>query len=298
MITPVCATAYYLKSPYKERLESHLDKYIHSYEYVSRGNLLACDLYSIYYMPEVLADWHHRNKRKHNDAQVQFKHSVYYMKRAYPDDEQRILDYFIRYLKRHNSLDGEDAAQANIKFWMRFGAIYFIEKDNEILAMSTVLANVHGYLSINLFPFYSTKMACTIARSIITCIAQSAMTENRLPYIAICINMIRADSVSYKILDTSDGVGIGDDRMICVPYKVRNHEQFAQATKEEYAEGINNLKQFMSRFTDISSHLDSFLFEYGLEDYKWMAVEITGRDFFEDNPDEMFKLKFPDVQDS
>ena len=286
-LIPVSTAAYHLPEPYSAELEKHVDNYLIEYDYISRGNLLAFDIYEVRFLPEVLASAYYRSKKRSKQMNIDYKQSKYCIKRAYPEDEERIVQYYIKYLKKYSRLDSEEAARNNVAFWMRFGVIYFIEKLGEISVFATVLVNRNGYLSLNVFSYYSTDIAKSATRGIVTCIGEALVQENDFPYVPISVNMLVNDTVSRRILNLNRCTIYGDT-IACTPYFFYNEEYYNNTglvvTKEEFDAGVERLKAFLKRFRDIEDDIMMYLYKNDLMSYTWMATEALERNLFSDEP--------------
>ena len=67
--------------------------------------------------------------------------------------------------------------------------------------MSAVTVNKHGYISFTLFSYYSTKIAGTIARGIVSALTDAIIKENKLLYLPISVNILKDDSIVRRVND-------------------------------------------------------------------------------------------------
>lgn len=282
MIIPVDIAGYYVKEPFKNELQDYFDEYTSSFDYVSRGNLLCCDMYSLYVMPEEYAVARDKQRKKGKKSSYTYKQTQYLLKRAYPSDEERITAFYAKYLDKYGMLASQEAALENIKFWMRFGAIYYVERSGEIAIIGTVIVNRHGYISINLFSYYSTQIATTLARGLVTAISDAIMTENRLPYLPISVNMLHNDTLTARVVKRRQSYTIVDGRLDCVPCWTYNSNlpRDEVALKAAIYEGRSRILEFFKRFHDIEDQVLLYLHEGNLWDFEWMSDEILGRDLY------------------
>lgn len=283
MIIPVNIAGYYVKEPYKHKMEEDFETYIHSFEYLSRGNLMCCDAYELFIMPEEFSIMRSKQRRKGKNSVHDYKQSKCLLRRAYPNDADKITEFYAKYLRKYNMLASEEAALENIKFWMRFGAIYYIERSGEISLISAMVVNRHGYLSINIFSYYSNALATTLARGLVNCISEAILVENNLMYLPISVNMLKDDSLSFKVMRRRNTYLVVDGRLDCVPYFIF-HPELSNMTSGEYSQvrtkGKEDLIQFLKRFYDVEDQIRMYLHEGNLWDYEWMADEILERDVF------------------
>lgn len=283
MIIPVNVAGYHVKEPYKAKLEADFEKYIRSFEYLSRGNLVCCDIYELFVMPEEFSIMRDKQRRRGKKVAYEYKQSSCLLRRAYPADVDKITQFYIKYLKKYNMLYSDEAALENIKFWMRFGTIYYIERAGEISLIGAMVVNRHGYLSINLFSYYSNTLATTLARGLINCIAEAILVENDLMYLPISVNMLKEDSLAFKVMHRRNTYLVVDGRLDCVPYFIF-HPDVDTLTSGDHSrvrtEGKDRLIQFLKRFYDVEDQIRMYLHEGDLWDYEWMADEILERDIF------------------
>lgn len=284
-IVPINVGARYLKKEHSDALGQYFEDYIHKYDYISRGNIMAVDMYELTFLPPSLEDaqnirFKNRSKRK-KDLNPP---SRFILKRAYPDDEDKLTEYFAKYLTKYKALASVEAARENIRFWMRFGAIYFIEKIDGISAIGCVTVNKHGYISFDIFTYYSTALAQTMAGGIVKCLSEAIMEENNLAYIPVSVNMLENDELA-SYLDGTEIAIRKSGRINCKLYFLRNYGYLRGKTEEEHHElferGIENYKGFISRFKSIEDDIRLYLYENKLTNYNWMADEILERDFFD-----------------
>lgn len=285
-VIPPDIGAKYLDEPFRSKLDDYFENFLHQFSYVSRGNLMACDIYELYCLPTALATAQHKANRKGKKLNVNLTHSVYTFTRAYPEDEERIVQYYIKYLVKYKMLGSEEIARQNIKLWMRFGVIYFVEKNNDILVFSTALMNRHGYVSINIFSYYSTPLACTIARGIVTCISNAITREHDLVYIPVSVNIIKDDSICTRVINADTVYCIGD-RWICAPFYCYNPRLLNDPKHSDLdvKKGKKHLEEFLSSFYDIERKVNGYITINNLDDCRWIANEILERDFFADLSD-------------
>ena len=270
-IIPLNVAARHLKDKYQDELGEYFENYIQKYDYLSRGNLMCCDIYEMDVMPEDYASVVKRNNRKGKRTKEIYNKSVYNLKRAYPDDLDKLTDYFIKYLEKYNYLNSEEAAKENIKFWMRFGAIYYVEIKDEIYSFGVVLVNKHGFVLFDIFSYYSTKLAQTLANGIVNCLSYAITTENNLPSLSICIGILARDSLARKVhrtLPLVDSMGFA-----IAGYQYRN----CDFGGDPY-EGAERLTQFKERFYEVDNKIDNYVKSVEPLDLQWMADQMLKLD--------------------
>lgn len=269
LIVPPYLGARHLKDEEYAKLDDWFDQYIDSYEYLSRGNLLACDMYAIdIYLPQVLSAGIKQVKKGKFPSALARQMITCILQRVYPKDEDRILDYYIRYLKRYKVPYDDETAQKNIEFWMRFGAIYFIERQGEIQLMLTIVMNKHHYFYLNLFPFYSNDMAANLCNNTIRHLGKALLKEQHIPVVNLFVAMLNADTLTDYFFQYPHRHAI-DDVTSGVCYKIQGQD-FDGDEQEA-------LKSFYNKFSDVEQYVQNYLDEYDTEGYlKWMAEEVIG----------------------
>lgn len=288
LIAPTVAARYLKEGPKKE-LEQYIDAYLDRYEYTSRGNLFSFDVYPICVYPESLREAASRAK-KHNKSGPSMPSNPItsrLLKRAYPEDEEMLTAYFIKYLKKYHSLGSEEAARGNIKFWMRFGTIYYIEQNGEISVMCPIIVNRHGYISLSLFSYYSTLLAKTLCHGLVSCLTDTIMEEHNIAYLPFSLVMLTKDTMTFRLIDPSVTVTYSDNLLTrgtffaynrSLPYKFFELDE----NSEQFKKDVLSFSKFINAFTDIENDISLYLYENNLMDISWMADEILEMDVFDD----------------
>lgn len=284
-IFPINVAATYLREKYQKKLLEYFDNFVNKYDYVSRGNLMSSDVYEMFFLPPALEQAEAKAKRKGKQFKYKPQRSKYLLKRAYPDDQEKIVQYYIKYLTKYEKLSSPEAALENIKFWMRFGTLYFIEKNNEITAMTCVTVNVHGFISFDVFVYYSTPLAWTMAKGIVDCLGGAILEENDLPYLPLSFNMLAKDELTKYHVPGQLKV-FSDGTMSCTTSFMRNTARYknpssSEAAKQLYREGIERFADFIDRFDDnIEDDILMYLYQNDLMSFSWMGDEILARSLF------------------
>ena len=282
-IFPWNIVAKYLKPEYQKELGDYFDEYTKKYDYVSRGNLMECDAYELTLIPGQIMSSIRKRKKHPSKSSERLIDNLYnrssniMLVRAYPDDEDRLVEYYSKYLKKYGYLTSEEAARNNIKFWMRFGVIYYVERPDGIAVMTTVLVNKHGFISINLFPYYATPPTYALAKGSVSCLTDAILYENNLEFIPLSLNMLEADKLAPRIL-RAYCIKRVDNRMLCACYGAVESYNPKIAYALEKAD-LDKFNEFMKFFQDVENEVHIYLYENNLLDYSWMADEILERDF-------------------
>ncbi len=272
----------YLKEPYKSQLLEWFDRFIQSYEFVNRKNLLACDQYTVFVIPDAGA-----HKLKKGAREIRVPHAL---KRAAMTDIPRLNEYFIKYLKKYDCLDDEVAAKANVLFWLQFGSIYYVEKNGEIKVMAAAtikdvagsyVSGVDRALSLSIFSYYSTGYAYTLASGIMRSIPRFIVREQELPQLPICVNVLKNDPLSYRLIrrecynDCDDEIDISDGRF-CRAYVLDRHPDY-YGREDELAMPMEDekLKVFFSKFQNVEEKMTAWFAAHEEAGVDWMRREIS-----------------------
>ena len=280
----------YLKEEHLEKLKGYFNSYINSFEFVNRDNLLACDRYKVWVntMPEQMYFSMRRHKSKKNAYNIIKKCSVpLWVKRATYDDVDKLTEYYIKYLKKYDCLDSEKAAKINIQFWISFGCIYYIERNDNIESFITVMVTkandrvlmkedkIDYFFNVNVFTYYSNDYALTLGYNLSRQIPRYLCDEQGLSQIPIKYSVVAKDTLSGEICDGG---------------YVRKEDKFLSAFMVLYegeAEDLpllvqdETLKKFFQRFDKIKEErLKTWFAIHGEKPYKWMMreLELEGED--------------------
>ena len=197
----------YLKDKYKKELSAYVNSYITVMDYMQRNRLLAFDEYTI--NCEALASDHNSHSKYHVGV------FTLKLKLATWNDLNRIHEYFTKYLKKYltNVHDYEQLkyyAKENIIFWMQFGCIYYIEKNNEIYNMIAITTkhvdeadmykNIDYIPQIFIFPYYSNTASTCTSNYILDFITNTIREEGNFKYLPTCMSMLGTDKSLFKVL--------------------------------------------------------------------------------------------------
>ena len=170
-----------------------------------------------------------------------------------------------------NKLGSEEAALENIKFWMRFGVIYFGEVNDEVKVMSSMVVNKNGFISLNIFSYYSNALAVTLSKGIVKCLVEAVCREHDLPYCPVSVNILEEDSLVYKILKDNQSGLFNDFR--CTLFRSANPDFNGDRTA-----GEANVSNFLKNFSDIENDLNEYFYFNNLDNITWIADEILERE--------------------
>ena len=260
----------YLKDKHKEELEGYLDSYITSLSYIQRNRLFACDQYSVILQNRAIAKMQNRKGSKlKNMAPMGTRYLVKLaVENDYVHDYTRLCDYFERYLKKYDRFYSRDAIRANIAFWMRFGCIYYMERNGEI-NMMTVFTVQHmpdgedykgitKNLNMYIFSYYSTDTAYDIAANIVTAFPHYIIDEQRLKFLNMRINLLEEDKLTPLLLyrcngKTPDCADKGVNGFLSLPLLILTDDE--DPTEKE----LGQVDNFFKEFDEIETQLTEFM---------------------------------------
>jgi len=271
----------YLKPKYKQQIKDYLDSYVQVIDYCQRHRLLAYDEYnrSILITP--------RNVRRKNKS-VGVK-SKYILKYATWDDLDKITDYLIRYLKKNEVLDSEEAARENIIFWMQFGCIYYVERNGEVTTMIAMTIKqlgenqdyrgIYNQPMMYLFPYYQTEISEQIVLDLIYDIPKLICDENNLSFMPLNIVMLEDEkmknvlSYMYKTSPKEDNV----EGFIVFHVLVGENESYdnVHIEYEDMNESEKKTHDFFNKFNDVTDKMLRYFEKYeDRESVSWMINSI------------------------
>lgn len=271
----------YLKPKYKQQIKDYLDSYVQVIDYCQRHRLLAYDEYnrSILITP--------RNVRRKNKS-VGVK-SKYILKYATWDDLDKITDYLIRYLKKNEVLDSEEAARENIIFWMQFGCIYYVERNGEVTTMIAMTIKqlgedqdyrgIYNQPMMYLFPYYQTEISEQIVLDLIYDIPKLICDENNLSFMPLNIVMLEGEkmknvlSYMYKTSPKEDNV----EGFIVFHVLVGENESYdnVHIEYEDMNESEKKTHDFFNKFNDVTDKMLRYFEKYeDRESVSWMINSI------------------------
>lgn len=296
----------YLKPKYKKELQAYFESYLHTMEYVERNRLFALDEYPIHVESICPTDFH---RKKQNRRMITKK---YLFKKATFDDLDKIVTYYIKYLKKVNSLDDLDAARDNIVFWLTFGCIYYLESNGEI-SLITVFTIKHvrdeeayhditNILQMYIFSYYCSDIAITLVTKLIYELPNKFKEEQQLDFLPYTVKMITVDPmVNYVYNYLSDAttkktvLWNGDITGFLESYLYVGDDTVTDKQSEK-------VKRFLDQFNEVTNHLVKFFTMYpNRVAIGWMIYDLMSFQYIEETPlkdilfDEKNNLKTLDV---
>ena len=267
----------WLKDKYKAEMHKYLEDYIHTFDYIERNRIFACDEYSIFQETvNVTPSYRKKSKKPAKSIGIRYK-----MKYATWADMDKLCDYFVRFLKKYHSLGSEQAAFQNITFWLRFGCIYYLERNGEIQVMYVFTVKhepeVYAYhgnpyvLNMYAFSYYSTGTAKNLVLNSIYEFPRFLMKEQGLKHIPICVQFVDEDPTGMAICDFLDEkrksyvTPLGFRRLDMVLYKEQPDPDDVSLAK---------LQKFMDKFDNVLQSVKSFYASGEGEWVDWMVYDV------------------------
>lgn len=189
----------FIKPKYKEEIKGYYESYVHSFNYISNQDLFAADEFIVkvpYYQ------FNGMRRRKLGQGHIhELKCTV---KKAAYEDLDRILSFYIKYLKKYDVLDSEEIAKENITDWFEDGCIYYSERNGEISVMSAFdiinAATETGSYSgpvIEIWPFsyYNTQLNGELLSQMIMSMPSRIIQECDVPVLPVVTSVVKFDKI-------------------------------------------------------------------------------------------------------
>lgn len=265
----------YIKDKYRKELSNYLDSYVQVIDYVQRHRLLAYDEYKqeVFVVPKNLL-----GRTTYKNKKIGVKCS-YTLKYATWNDLDKMTDYLIRYLIKNDSLDNEKVARDNIMFWMKFGCIYYIEKNNEVTTMFALtikhvennndFRGIYNQPNMYIFPYYLSDISEQIILDMIVQIPKLICDENKLSFIPLNIIMLNVEKMQYLLSYAYHTAPTAEDIEGFISFHIvfgegKNSNDYENIHKE-YEEMSDDEKvtyHFLNKFNDITNKLIKFFEQY------------------------------------
>lgn len=271
----------YIDEKYLNEIRGYFESYIMSFEYVTRNNLLACDQYEFHvYPPSILGGTYNKSFKK---AVEQTKIPIL-LKKATDNDFERIFEYYANTLKKHGELDSMTAANKNISFWMRFGSIYYIERNGNIQTMACVTMQdfpdyeemekeyddgVNKSFVMILFSYYSTEMVEIITEALARELPDIIMKERNLESIPVNIQFLEKDKMGCRVASNLGKTFVRGNMIQVNVICTKDGKDPKRVDSDE------DLQKFFAKFKDVSKDIELW---FSIHDpngeYTWMADDI------------------------
>ena len=285
-------------------LEGYFDSYISSFDFVNRDNLLACDRYILNICPQSV----YRNKehiykkvksRKEHDKLITMTSVQYLVKRALPEDEDKLVKYFIKYLKKYDYYSDDETVRANIEFWMHFGCIYYVERGDEVKGFITctvtkatdniVLTDrtkdddediVNNYITINVFFLYGNAQSYSLAYYVSRGIPSHILKEQGLCQLPVKYGFVAKDKYTGAALCGNKRRDFVSKNEFQSFFNILCNDKNIEKTKQNYPriQDDEALKKFFAKFKEFNQekfNTWSSINLYTSNKTDWMIEELA-----------------------
>lgn len=260
----------YLKDEERKALTDYFDSYIQSFEYMSRRNLFCCDVYVVPLYTGNKINAKNKKQKENIERKLSKKYSII---RAYPDDEPELVAFFTKYLKKIGQFGSEKAVEANIRFWLKFGCIYFIRNEEGNIEVMTPITLCYEkqadiVLLLNyIFSMKSNENMGFIINDLSRFIARRLLMEQDITYVRIKTIMFIKDK-SHKYL--AGGLYLPGERTWVIAYNV-------YSTNESYEEDENSrqkIRNLYDEFGNLHREMESFFRKPENQEVEYMKEAI------------------------
>lgn len=304
----------YIKDKYKKEIGDYLTSYISVTDYVQRHRLLAYDEYDMnVYMP--IFKGHNKKSNKKSELKIEYK-----IKLATWDDLPKLHEYLVRYLKKYNSFEDENSTRENLIFWMQFGCIYYIEKDNDIKLMVAItikhMSSDEDFRGINnqpnmyIFSYYNTDVYLNTLMTAIYEIPMYIVNENNITFAPVNILFLDKDkkkdflaSCWQAKLYKDSVVGFSVIHVLAGKNHTMDADYLNSITQsyEEMSDEEKTVYDFFKKFDDVSNMLVNYFETYPYrKDISWMSTSIFSVEFIKkiDKLANMINLINPEITEN
>ena len=290
----------YLKDEYKKELNDYITNYLMVME-TERTHLLSYDEYTFPIDQKLFMGFRGHSKKQAFRINVK-------MKRATWDEYDTMTEFLIKYLKKNDALDDEEAAAMNIAFWLTFGSIYYVEKNNEINCMIAItmkhVSDIEDYHGIDVIPFmyffpmYSTDITTLMIYDMIKLIPDYICEEKGLTIMPASAILLKKDKNASKLAITLKPVPadihnftefqIVSSLIVQDVDLTNEHKDYEDMTEEE-----KKTYNFTSQFKDENEKILNYLYKYSAsQDIAWMVNCLISYSLIKDT--ELGKLVAPE----
>jgi len=284
----------YLSDKYFKELNEYVNSYIQVMDYCQRNRIFAYDEYKVP-VGILSQDYTKHSKQKMVVSNCKLKLATW-------NDLDRLHEYFVKYLKKYNQLDDEQAARENIIFWMQFGCIYYIEQLGEINTLLAITIKHFGenedfrgidYIpQLYVFPYYASDKTISIIRNMVISLPSLLIAECDLTFLPFSIIMLECDKVFPRVASIFGNV---QDDDICdfkkMNYVIGEIGDFDNKHLEinEMNEEEKKVYEFLHKFDNVTNEMIKYFKKYSdRESISWMIQTVLSYEFIKDTELENF----------
>ena len=186
----------YLQKKYLEEVEEYFDNFIHSFEFVNKHNLFACDIYKVRYCHlshNMLLRI--KNPKRRQKLIDKSSSDVWYKKATYKDIDKLavVLQRRLEKMADKKNIHSEKAASEYIKLWLDYGCIYYSVLNGEINTMSAVIIRkdsenndlINHYISVTNVSLYNNDSSLSMLDAFSRMIPKIIVREQHLTQIPV-----------------------------------------------------------------------------------------------------------------
>lgn len=154
----------------------------------------------------------------------------YSLKRANIENLDSIVNYLDRYMRKNGVLLARRKIEKDVRFWMKFGNVYYIEDRDEIFMvvaftikrMPDITEN-HGIektLSMYMFPYECDENTMLIARKMVTEFVGAIIVEQHIPFVPTIVKLLPNDKMTpflIKAISKKENPWIGPNGYYEIP---------------------------------------------------------------------------------
>lgn len=262
----------YLKPKYLEEVNGYFDSYIMSFDYLDRTNILCFNEYEFEFNYKFYPNRNNKKIFLIKKINLSIKRLDKY------DDLTKIKEFYVSCIKKNDLFYSDEYVDLNIKFWLDFGCIYYIEQDGLIKTMFVLTIQqqfkpiiLHndiscGTLMIRIFNNYNNTTQNDILYISLNKIVYSIFKEQKIPQLPINIKILIKDSSSKTILE----------KMGCKTTLYSNSIQTCTIFKDKDFDIENKHNILTSEFFDKfkTPNMDSWFIDNNCIDMKWIGDDI------------------------
>ena len=177
-------------------------------------------------------------------------------------DIDDLADYYYDCLVRKGIDASKSASKVNMEFWLRFGSVYYLEKDDEIKIVATVVptdithhdascvdSQPKWCLTVNVFSKYNNENAFSLAQHVRDYIVTTVVEEQHLTYCPVRIGFLPNDPFRYRTMPGSQIMREPGNVMESLYYKVCDNVEQTQADKDRTNAFFNKFSDAWNEYT-------------------------------------------------
>lgn len=263
----------YIRNDEKAKLIGYFESYLKSFQYLSRRNILACDMYEIKVYTGPMLREKNEKKRKAMEEKVS---KSFLLERVFEQDRKETEEFFEEYLKKHGQFASRENVRMNIEFWTTFGVIYIIrdEQTNQIRFMVPITVQKdedeqQNVIMAYAFSQYSGLLSSRMVGMLPAFFIRTITNEQKeLNYIRFQMNVLKND----KAFDFMKSLVEWKSDSSAFMYMMQGYKRKEYEGDPDEEDETKNA--FYRSFRDVKKHLDTFLGRNGYDEVRWMGEDV------------------------